>query len=473
VAIPVDRGGTARSGAGRAAAATGDPFGALGDPNRRQIVERLGAGGRSVQELADELPISRPAVSRHLRLLREAGLVTEEPRGTRRIYCLHDEGVEAVRAYLDRVWGEDRSAPPDRRREPLTSDPEPNTRSGEAEIVAAFVPGLELSRAFFDEVVEPLLARRRHSAARLGEGSEVIGFDTPRSTDHGWGPRLQVFVDAADVAEVRATIDERLPETFRGWPVRFGWDDVPVSDHVAVDTLAAWLEEALGFDPRHDMASVDWLATPQQLLLQLTAGAVFHDGSGELEQLRERLRWYPDDVWLWVMGCQWTRIGQEEAFIGRTAEVGDELGSEIVMARLSRDLIRLCFLLERRYAPYTKWLGSAFARLDAAAEVGPLLRRRAIVEASAAVARRQNALGVADPQDPSPRHFYGRPYDVIGAERFAQALFERVRDPWLRSLPPIGAIDQFADSTDLVTTRGIKGARALLTTLGAIASSSD
>jgi DNA-binding transcriptional ArsR family regulator len=86
----------------------GDPFEALGDPNRRRIVELLGAAGRagrSVQQLADDLPISRPAVSRHLRLLRQAGLVVEEPRGTRRIYRLHDEGVEAVRSYLERVFG--------------------------------------------------------------------------------------------------------------------------------------------------------------------------------------------------------------------------------------------------------------------------------------------------------------------------------------------------------------------------------
>jgi DNA-binding transcriptional ArsR family regulator len=84
----------------------GDPFEALGDPNRRSIVELLGDGERSVQQLADAMPISRPAVSRHLRLLKEAGLVVEEARGTRRIYRLHDEGVEAVRLYLERVWGE-------------------------------------------------------------------------------------------------------------------------------------------------------------------------------------------------------------------------------------------------------------------------------------------------------------------------------------------------------------------------------
>jgi DNA-binding transcriptional ArsR family regulator len=82
----------------------GDPFDALGDPHRRAIVELLGKGGRSVREIADTLPISRPAVSRHLKLLKDAGLVVEEPRGTRRIYRLHDEGVQAVQDYLVRVW---------------------------------------------------------------------------------------------------------------------------------------------------------------------------------------------------------------------------------------------------------------------------------------------------------------------------------------------------------------------------------
>ena len=84
----------------------GDPFDALGDPNRRAILEVLGGGARSVQQIADALPISRPAVSRHLKLLREAGLVVEEPQGTRRIYRLHDRGIEAVQAYLTEVWGD-------------------------------------------------------------------------------------------------------------------------------------------------------------------------------------------------------------------------------------------------------------------------------------------------------------------------------------------------------------------------------
>lgn len=88
------------------AAAASDAFSALGDPNRRQILQLLADGGRSVRAIAEELPISRPAVSRHLALLKGAGLVVEEAQGTRRIYRLHEQGIEAVQAYLRTVWGD-------------------------------------------------------------------------------------------------------------------------------------------------------------------------------------------------------------------------------------------------------------------------------------------------------------------------------------------------------------------------------
>jgi DNA-binding transcriptional ArsR family regulator len=84
----------------------GDPFEALGDATRREIVELLRAGGRSVGDIADSLPISRPAVSRHLRLLKKAGLVAEQPQGTRRIYRLDDHGIDAVQSYIAQVWGD-------------------------------------------------------------------------------------------------------------------------------------------------------------------------------------------------------------------------------------------------------------------------------------------------------------------------------------------------------------------------------
>ena len=84
----------------------GGPFEALGDSNRREILRLLGAGEKSVQEIASGLPISRPAVSRHLKLLSNAGLVSSDRRGTRQVYQLREEGVLAVQTYLETVWGE-------------------------------------------------------------------------------------------------------------------------------------------------------------------------------------------------------------------------------------------------------------------------------------------------------------------------------------------------------------------------------
>ena len=89
-----------------AAQAAADPFEALGDPQRRAILALLGDRPRAVGELASLLPVTRPAVSHHLRLLKEAGLVSDERIGTRRIYALRREGLDAVARYLEQVWGD-------------------------------------------------------------------------------------------------------------------------------------------------------------------------------------------------------------------------------------------------------------------------------------------------------------------------------------------------------------------------------
>jgi DNA-binding transcriptional ArsR family regulator len=82
-----------------------DALGALGDPTRRRIFERLLAGPRAVHELADGMPVTRPAVSQHLRVLAEAGLVTVRVDGTRRVYAVSPEGLGALRQVMDEFWG--------------------------------------------------------------------------------------------------------------------------------------------------------------------------------------------------------------------------------------------------------------------------------------------------------------------------------------------------------------------------------
>jgi hypothetical protein len=161
------------------------------------------------------------------------------------------------------------------------------------------------------------------------------------------------------------------------------------------------------------------------------------------------------------MAAQWARIAQEEAFLGRCGDLGDDLGSRIVAARLVRDLMRLAFMLERRYAPYAKWLGTAFAQLPAAAALLPLLeatlaaddwrsRQQYLAQAYEVVARLHNDLGVTPPVDPAVRFYFNRPFLVIFADRFAAALREAIADAPLRHVASeIGSVDQFADCTDL------------------------
>jgi hypothetical protein len=180
---------------------------------------------------------------------------------------------------------------------------------------------------------------------------------------------------------------------------------------------------------------------------------------GALARVREVLAWYPDPVWRWLLGCQWRRLAQEEPFVQRTAEVGDELGSSVLAARLARDVMRLALLIARRYAPYSKWLGTAFARLkhpdgldrfmiDAVRAPDLETREAALGRAYEAVARRFNALGLIEPVDPELRQFHSRPARVLIAYRFADPCLASVADPELRALPPIGGIDQVADASD-------------------------
>lgn len=325
-----------------------------------------------------------------------------------------------------------------------------------------FIPGRELARAFYEEAVAPAIAAYEHAAAFIGWGSDVLGFDSPRSTDHGWGPRFQLFVAAEQIDAATRDVEAALPETFRGWPTRFAWDDVALRHHVEVAALGPWLADRLGVDATRGLTSADWLSMPHQRLAEVTQGPVFHDGLSVLTRVRADLAWYPDQVWLYVLASQWRRIAQEQAFVGRTAEAGDELGSRVVAARIVRDLMRLCFLLERRYPPYGKWLGTAFSRLAAAAgELRPALERAlsasiyaereaGLVAAYRLLGEQQNALAITPHVDPEPRQFYGRPYVVAPAEDFVAACCSRISDPWLVALAPVGGIDQFADSTDVL-----------------------
>ncbi len=364
-----------------------------------------------------------------------------------------------------------------------------------------FIPGLQLAELFYREAVRPIVEAHFpgliYSAALIGHGSEILGFDTPVSTDHDWGPRLQLFLTPADLASRKEAIDralrQELPVRFHGYSTQAGPPDPldggtrlavsiehsPVDHWIGFITLEGFWQATLGASPEGPFTPADWLTFSEQALLELTAGKVFHDDLG-LEAARARLAYYPQDVWLYLLASQWTLISQEEAFVGRTAQVGDSLGSRLVAARIAERLMRLCFLMEKRYAPYSKWFGAAFHNLACSPRMGPLLEQALaassyaesepyLAQAYTLAAELHNALGITPPLETRTRTYSGwhalrsgvedlpldhprntRPHQVIFAGRFADAITAAICDPQALALRPnLGSVNQFlVESSD-------------------------
>jgi hypothetical protein len=293
--------------------------------------------------------------------------------------------------------------------------------------------------------------------------------------DHDWGPRLMLFLSESDHAAYHDEIDRvlrsELPPTIHGYPTHFARNadgtgvmdrpvEGPVNHRVMIVTAREFFTDLLTFDPTGEIESVDWVRIPAYRLLMATAGRVFHDGLGELAPIRAKLHYYPDDVWFYLLAGQWRRIAQEEAFMGRCGQVGDDLGSRLVAGRLVKDLMGLGFLMARRYPPYVKWFGRAFARLDCAGTLVPLLikvmaatsweaRQAHLTSAYEYVAAMHNALGITKPLPVEVSPFHNRPFLVIHADRFVDAIRAEVHSDAVLALPErLGGYDQFVDSTD-------------------------
>jgi hypothetical protein len=308
----------------------------------------------------------------------------------------------------------------------------------------------------------------------------VLGYDTPISSDHHWGPRFWLFLHPEDFDSLKEPVSqvfrENLPYTFRGYSVNFGppdeshvrlmalKDSGPVDHMIEVETVPSFLEWYLGWDGGKELSLTDWLLFSEHRLLTLTSGKVFYDGLEALEPVRKKLGYYPRDVWLYLMAADWEKIGQEEPFVGRTGDVGDDIGSRVIAARLVQYLMHLCFLMERRYAPYSKWFGTACARLESTSIMLPLLkgilsadlweeRERYLGKVFEVAVRMHNELNVTPPLPARVSSFYSRPYQVIHGEEISAAIRRVIRDEQLRiTYPLIGSINQFIDSVKILTS---------------------
>ncbi|MDA3849859.1 MAG: DUF4037 domain-containing protein [Spirochaetaceae bacterium] len=345
---------------------------------------------------------------------------------------------------------------------------------------AKFIPGLELSKKYFIQAVKPILEQSfphlSYSAGLVDYGSDVLRCDTVISMDHQWGPRLSIFLSKKDMVNLGTSIHDKLcdklPPQFMGYSTHFStagpdgirwmepWKEGPVNHLVLIQNWEEFLGWHLNWSPEASINPTQWLLFPQQRLLTLRSGKIWQDGLS-LQITIDQLHYYPEDIWRYIMAQQWSLIGQEEAFLGRCGQEGDELGSSLVAGRLVQHLMYLCFHMEKEYAPYSKWLGTAFSKLSCASDLYPILekinhakkwqkRESFLVKAYRVVLKRFNRLGIIDPLDTEARDYYGRPYRVVFGSEIAGKIKQSIKAPEVRSLPSLGNIDQITQSSALL-----------------------
>lgn len=351
-----------------------------------------------------------------------------------------------------------------------------------------FIPGLRLSELFYSEAAKPIIEtffpQLSYSAALIGWGSEVLGYDDIQSSDHHWGPRFLLFLTAPDYKQhrddIREALSRNLPHRFRGYSTSFGEPDEigvrlpsetesgPVNHMIHIETIESFFKWYLGCDPYKSLTAADWLSFSEHKLLAVTRGRVFYDGLGELEEIRRKFHYYPRDVWLYQLAAQWIKMLEDREFISRCGHVGDELGSMVIAARQVNRLMRLCFLMERKYAPYTKWFGTAFLELECAAELGPIFRdvlmsstwkerENNLARAYRVIARMHNALKITRPIVEDVQNYHGRPYLVFEPpDDLILDILASFTDEEVKAIKhSLGSVNQFVDSTNQLSNNGL------------------
>ena len=345
--------------------------------------------------------------------------------------------------------------------------------------MAKFIKGSLLSELFFKELVKPLMKKHypnvKYSTGLIGHGSDVLGFDTARSMDHDWGPRVLLFLSKQDFKKKKQIFEmfsKELPYSFKGFSTHFGASDekgVKVSEKISkgniqhrieIYTVKSFFKEYLNHDVEKDISIYDWLVFPEQKLLSITAGKVFYDDLG-LKRIINKFKYFPRDVWYYLLISQWSRISQEEHFMGRCGELNDEMGSKIIATRLVKDVMKMCFLMEKQYTPYIKWFGTGFNNLKSSKKLKPILnavmksnewktREKHLAKAYECLAKMHNSLKITEHLKTKVDYFHDRPFLVINGGLFASEIKKQIKDPVVRSIKlDIGSVNQFSDSTDV------------------------
>lgn len=343
-----------------------------------------------------------------------------------------------------------------------------------------FIKGLDLCEQFFNEIAKPVLCKHfpalTYTAGLIGYGSDVLGFDDEVSTDHMWGPRFYLFLNEEDIAlkdKILDTFSKEFPYEYKGYSVNFSAPDPNdngvrhpefiteglVSPLVFIHTIEEYLKDYLDVDSFENLSELDWLAFSEHRLLALTSGKLFVDGLN-LKETLNIISFYPEKIKLFLIASNWALIAEEQAFVKRCFDVGDEIGSSLVCTRIAERLMRLSFLYYNKYAPYSKWFGKAFQLLPVAEEIKTTIhnaitanniedREDSIVLAQKRLADLHNSLHITEFVPVQIESYYGRDIKVIFADKIFEATIKQLQGTSLADYPFIGSFSQIANFTAL------------------------
>jgi hypothetical protein len=341
-----------------------------------------------------------------------------------------------------------------------------------------FIKGLDLSEQFYNDVVKPILseyfAAMKYTSGLIGYGSDVLGYDDEISTDHMWGPRLYLFLEDENIVlkdKILDTFSKEFPYEYKGYSVNFSLPDPNdggvrhpeyissgnVSPLVFIYTFDDYLREYLGTNNLDNLSALDWLAFSEHRLLAMTSGKLFVDGLDICESLK-KISFYPEQVKLFLIASNWSHVAEEQAFVRRCFDVGDEIGSVLVCSRIAERLMRLSFLYCNKYAPYSKWFGKAFNLLPIDEKIKTTIRNAVtadsivnrennIVLAQKMLADLHNALDTTEFVNVKIESYFGRDIKVIFADKIFNETAKKIKDTLLADCPFIGTLSEVSNFT--------------------------
>ncbi len=350
-----------------------------------------------------------------------------------------------------------------------------------------FIKGLELNKGFYFDVVKPIIDDNfvdlKYSAGLIGYGSDVLGFDTHISMDHNWGPRLIIFLEDNCFLkfkdEINKLFQDKLPVEYQGFSTNYtdkgsdftqrmiSVENRPINHLIEITTVRTFIMNTIGFDIDSKLTIYDWLSFPEQGLIEITEGKIFYDSIGDVTYFRSEFMKFPVDIKRIKIASLWKLISNEVAFVGRSIDNNDELGSRLIASRIVNIMMKICFYLEDKYIPYSKWFGVAFGKLSISSDVSPVFHKILAVEeiekieeylcvAYKKLLDYQNAKGLCEFIDLDIEYYYGRPYKVIFADKIIEALINAIEDDELRQFNyELVGIEQKIDGMDFTNNKEI------------------